>query len=217
MTQGKTITHSEAAVEKVKAHGGNAGAGVQPKAPRRISWETFQKRYLTREDGYTYEWTDGIVEKSRNSMEPNQLYIQRNLISLFRQLLLQDKIKGELLAETDLFFLPGIHKRPDLAWLTNVQINRLSEKGVIEIPAFVIEVVSGNDLAQKLAEKMKIYREAGVQVVWQIYPEQQEVHVYTGPDLENMTVCAGEKICSAAPVLPGFAFPANAVFTKDMI
>lgn len=217
MTQGKTITHSEAAVEKVKAPGGNARAGVQPKAPRRISWETFQKRYLTREDGYTYEWTDGIVEKSRNSMEPNPLYIQFNLQEIFMRLKTEKKVNGQLLAETDRFFFPGIHKRPDFSWLTQQQTTRLSEKGIIEIPAFVIEVVSGNDLAQKLAEKMKIYRSAGVQVVWQIYPEQQEVHVYSGPDLENMTVCAGEKICSAAPVLPGFAFPANAVFSKDII
>lgn len=189
-----------------------AGAGRAAGAPRRVSWETFRKKYLTREDGYTYEWTNGIIEKTRNSMEPNQLYIQRNLIVLFRQLLLQNKVEGELLAETDLFFLPEVHKRPDLAWLTNLQISRLSIRSVIEIPAFVIEVVSGNDLAQKLAEKMKVYRKAGVQVVWQIFPGQQEVHVYAGAELETMTVCAGEKICTAAPALPGFAFAVSDVF-----
>lgn len=78
-------------------------------------------------------------------------------------------------------------------------------------------MVSGNDLAQKLADKMIVYREAGVQVVWQIFPNQQEVHVYAGPKLENMTVCAGEKICSAAPALPGFVFPASALFEKEEV
>lgn len=209
--------NTAASIEKANAVAENAGGGTAAKAPRRISWETFRKNYLAREDGYTYEWNNGIIEKSRNSMEPNQLYIQRNLIALFRQLLLQNKLEGELLAETDLFFFPEVHKRPDLAWLTNGQIDRLSVRGVIEIPAFVIEVVSGNDLAQKLADKMTVYRKAGVQVVWQIFPNQQEVHVYAGPKLENMTVCTGEKMCSAAPALPGFVFPANALFEKEEV
>lgn len=185
------------------------------KRTRHISWETFQRKYLSREDGHTYEWTNGVVEKTRNSMEPSQLYIQRNLIAIFRNLLIQHKIQGELLAEADLFFLKEVHKRPDFAWLTNTQINRLSQKGAIEIPAFLIEVVSGNDVAQKLADKMKVYRQAGVQVVWQIFPNQQEVHVYAGENLESMTVCFGDKICSAAPALPAFSVPARAIFAME--
>lgn len=206
------MMNTAAHIEKANIAAGQAGADGAARAPRRVSWETFRKKYLTREDGYTYEWTNGIIEKTRNSMGPNQLYIQFNLQELFMLLKAAKKVTGQLLAETDLFFFPGVHKRPDFAWLTQEQTARLSEKGVIEIPAFIIEVVSGNDLAQKLAEKMKIYRKAGVQVVWQIFPDQQEVHVYSGPELENMTVCAGEKICSAAPALPGFALAASDVF-----
>ncbi|MCK6691307.1 MAG: Uma2 family endonuclease [Thermoanaerobaculia bacterium] len=217
MTFNADMMNTTASIEKANAAAENTAAGTAAKASRRISWETFRKKYLTREDGYTYEWNNGIIEKSRNSMEPNQLYIQFNLQEIFMQLKVAKKVTGQLLAETDLFFFPDVHKRPDFAWLTQEQTARLSEKGVIEIPAFVIEVVSGNDLAQKLADKMIVYREAGVQVVWQIFPNQQEVHVYAGPKLENMTVCAGEKICSAAPALPGFVFPVNAVFKKEMV
>ena len=119
------------------------------------------------------------------------------------------------MAEPDLFFSAGIHKRPDLAWLTNRQKYRLSEKGAIEIPAFVIEVISNNDVAQKLADKMLLYRSTGVQVVWLIYPNQQEIHVYASQNLEHMTVCYGDKICSAAPVLPAFAFEAQEIFKKE--
>ena len=66
-----------------------------------------------------------------------------------------------------------------------------------------------------MAEKMKLYRRTGVQVVWQIFPDQQEVHVYSGPNLEHMTVCSEDKPCSAAPVLPALVFPAKAVFAKE--
>ncbi|MFN0013314.1 MAG: Uma2 family endonuclease [Saprospiraceae bacterium] len=189
-------------------------SSASKRRPRRIKWSEFEKRYLRREDGYTYEWVDGLVEKNHNTMNPTQLYIQRNLIALFRAMLQSGKVSGELLAEPDLFFSREIHRRPDMAWLTNAQIDRLATEGAIEIPAFIIEVISTNDAAQKIVGKMRQYREAGVQVVWLIYPIQQEVHVYAGPHLDRMTVCTGEKICSAAPVLPDFAVLVREIFEK---
>ncbi|MEQ1745587.1 MAG: Uma2 family endonuclease [Saprospiraceae bacterium] len=199
------------------AIGQSGPASSAPKQPpRRIKWSEFEKRYLAREDGYTYEWVDGLVEKTYNTMNPTQLYIQRNLIALFRAMLQSGKMSGELLAEPDLFLSREIHRRPDMAWLTNTQINRLATEGAIEIPAFIIEVISTNDAAQKIVGKMRQYREAGVQVVWLIYPVQQEVHVYAGAHLDRMTVCTGEQICSAVPVLPDFAVAVREVFKKEV-
>ncbi len=189
-------------------------APAPKKQPRLIKWSEFEKRYLSREDGYKYEWINGLVEKTEYTMNPTQLYIQRNLTALFRTFLNAGNVHGELLAEPDLFFFPEVHRRPDLAWLTNPQIDRLAQDGAIEIPAFVIEVISTRDAAQKIVDKMRHYRTAGVQVVWLIYPIQKEVHVYSSQNLENMTVCMGEKICSAAPVLPAFAFPVSDIFKK---
>lgn len=185
------------------------------KEPRRITWAEFERKYLTREDGFKYEWTNGIVEKSTYAMNPNQLYIQFNLQEIFMRLKSAGKVTGQLMAETDLLFSPKIHRRPDFAWLTHAQAVGLAERrDAIEVPAFVIEVVSGHDAAQKIADKMSQYRAAGVQVVWHIYPIQQEVHVYSGENLESMTVCAGEKVCSAAPALPEFAFATAEIFKK---
>lgn len=198
----------------------NGSPGITPplmpsKQPRLITWAEFEKKYLVREDGHKYEWVNGLVEKTKNTMNPTQLYIQFNLQERFMRLKNEEKVVGQLLAETDLFFSPNIHRRPDFAWLTHAQVNRLSEEGVIEIPAFVIEVISTRDAALKLVDKMRHYRTAGVQVVWLIYPQQQEVHVYGGNNLEQMTVCTGEKTCSAAPALPNFAFPTSDIFKKD--
>ena len=184
----------------------------QAKPPRRITWSEFEKRYLSREDGYKYEWVNGMVEKTAYTMNPSQLYIQRNLTAIFRQLHTAGTVDGELLAEPDLLFFPEVHRRPDFAWLTNQQIDHLAQPGAIEIPAFVIEVVSNRDAVLKLVDKMRHYRTAGVQVVWLIYPAQQEVHVYGGPELEQMVVRTGDKLCSAAPVLPAFSFPVGDIF-----
>lgn len=211
---GKTIYIMQTAAAKTPPVGQAQKHSAQ--APRLITWESFQKRYLHREDGHTYEWVRGVVERTQNTMDSTQLYIQRNLISHFRVLLFQQQVSGELLAEADLLFFKNLHRRPDLAWLTNQQINHLAQKGAIEIPAFIIEVISTNDAAQRIVEKMEDYRASGVRVVWHIFPIQQQVHVYSGDRLEHMRVCYGDSICSAAPVLPDYAFPARAVFDKGM-
>jgi Uma2 family endonuclease len=183
------------------------------KPPRRIGWAEFDKRYLSREDGYKYEWVHGLVEKTAYTMNPTQLYIQYKLQDLFMDLKTAGKVDGQLLAETDLFFFPEVHRRPDFAWLTHEQAKRLAQPDTIEIPAFIIEVISTRDAVVRLVDKMRHYRAAGVQVVWLIYPAQQEVHVYGGPDLEQMVVRTGDKVCSATPVLPAFAFPASDIFS----
>ena len=37
-------------------------------SPKKISWETFKNRYLSREDDFMYEWVNGYVEKTKRSI-----------------------------------------------------------------------------------------------------------------------------------------------------
>lgn len=184
----------------------------EPHKKKRISWEAFQKKYLTREDSYKYEWLNGIVEKTPYSMDKSQLYILRNLLDFFMKLKFKGKISGQLIPEADLFFLEN-HRRPDICWLTDEQINRLAENEY-EVPAFVIEVISNKDMMNKVVQKMQDYRAAEVKVVWHILPVHEEVHVYTGKHLQKMEVCTRDMECTAAPALPEFVIPAKDVFNK---
>lgn len=184
------------------------------KKPAPISWEAFQKKYLTREDGYKYEWVNGEVEKTKRSMDKTQLYILNNLMDFFLNLRLAGKVVGHLIAEPDLFF-PDVHRRPDIVWLTKEQMYKMAD-GTNDIPAFVIEVISTNDQSIRVEKKMNNYRNAGVKVVWQIFPDLQTVHVYAGQHLNSMTVCTGQQICSAAPALPDFAMPVSEIFKKAL-
>lgn len=63
----------------------------------RISWEEFQRDYLSREDGYDYEWLDGIVEQNPISMNKVQLFMLRNLQDFFIGLRIQQAVQGNLL------------------------------------------------------------------------------------------------------------------------
>ena len=47
---------------------------VEPKK-KYISWQDFQRRYLTREDSYKYEWLNSTIEKTPRTMKSNQFGI----------------------------------------------------------------------------------------------------------------------------------------------
>ena len=47
-------------------------------------------------------------------------------------------------------------------------------------PDLAVEVVSPDDLASELDEKLDDYQKAGVRLVWVIYPESRTVSVYRG-------------------------------------
>lgn len=166
---------------------------------RQISWAEFQKKYLSREDRYKYEWVDGQVEKTPRTMDKSQFYIQNNLINFLYRLKSTGKTGGQLIAEGDTFFGAN-HRRPDIAFYSDEQIKK-GAKGENIIPQFVIEVISGKDQMNLVHKKMQDYRKAKVAVVWHVFPDLAEVHVYRG---RKMEVCQANDLCSAEPVIPGF-------------
>lgn len=179
--------------------------------PRSMPWATFKKIYLEREDGFKYEWVNGQVEKTPRSMDKKQFFIIENLMVLLDTLRYEKKADGRLIVEGDNFF-SGAHRRPDLAYYTHEQI-RLTQNDNEHtvIPQFIIEVISSNDQMNSVVKKMKNYRAAEVPVVWHIFPNQHEIHVYRG---KQMTVCVGEDICSAESIISGFKMSVNEVLKE---
>ncbi len=187
---------------------GNLGEPRQAdKKQKRISWETFQREYLTREDGYKYEWLDGVVEKTKRTMDYSQLNILENLLDFFHKLKLEGKVSGQLVPEGDMFFLKK-HRRPDFAYLTQNQMVEAKQGGK-PTPLFVVEVVSKNNNIDKVDEKMEDYFDADVAVVWHIFPKSKKVYVYLGT---KMNIYKGEESISAAPVLPQFKIKVVDIF-----
>lgn len=113
---------------------------------------------------------------------------------------------GTFVAEYDVQ-LSGIQmRRPDIAYLSKAQIIE-ADNGSDPVPAFTIEVISGNDQINHVEDKIIEYYKAGpggvpLKVVWLIFPEKKSVHVYTSR--RNVKICIENDICSANPVLPEF-------------
>ncbi|HZT81879.1 MAG TPA: Uma2 family endonuclease, partial [Gemmataceae bacterium] len=77
-------------------------------------------------------------------------------------------------------------------------------------PDLAVEVVSPNDLACEVEEKLLEYLNANVPLVWVVYPQSRTVHVYhpdgLGRLLREQDELTGENI------LPGFRFPVRDLF-----
>lgn len=184
-------------------------SGPKPKRqPRLLTLEEFRKRYADREDGFKYEFKNGEVIKSPGQMNPSQLYIVKNLNRRFARTKAYEQ-GGELIAEVDQMTAPAKQRRPDLSYWSAARI----ANGQESVSEFVLEIISPTDRLEDVEEKLLEYFEAGVKVVWQIRPRSQSVHVYTAPT--EVSICTGDTVCSAAPVLPDFRMKAREVFERQ--
>lgn len=184
---------------------------AKPKAgnpkPRRISKEEFLREYTGREDGYKYEWNDGLVEKT-NAMNQQQSKFFILLLDLFLKTNAY-KTGGRLLMETDMDTTPIQLRRPDISYYTAEQLPRMWA-GENQIAPWLAEIISPNDKAEDINKKLVEYFQAGVQVVWHIFPDSKQVYVYTSPD--DVTICRGKTVCSGTPVLPDLDISADELF-----
>jgi Uma2 family endonuclease len=76
-----------------------------------------------------------------------------------------------------------------------------------------VEVVSPTDVAEQLQEKIAEYFQAGVLLVWVVYPQRQQVHVYES--LSNIRGLSRTAELDGGVVLPGFRLPLSELFLES--
>lgn len=102
----------------------------------------------------------------------------------------------------------------DNAFITNDQLPvRYSPEGyLLTIPALVVEVLSPNDRASEVQEKILEYLSAGARVVWVVDPANRTVTIYE-PGLEARILTAND-ILIAPGVLPKLKKKVNVLFAR---
>ncbi len=99
---------------------------------------------------------------------------------------------------------PDTVRAPDAAF---VSLNRLSADeipdGYIDlIPDLVVEVVSPNDRRREVREKVEEWLNAGVRLIWVLYPATRSAIVYRS--LNDVTHLAADDFLDGEGVVPGF-------------
>ena len=103
-------------------------------------------------------------------------------------------------------------RRADTAFIAFARITRdqvLSEGHCTVVPDLVVEVISPNDLAGEVNQKVQEWQQAGVRLVWVVDPETKLVFTHRPDRVEKLQ--AGDTLVGD-PVLPGFSCPVADLF-----
>jgi Uma2 family endonuclease len=163
--------------------------------------DTFLDNYTNRDDSFKYEWNKGVIEKKEVTFKREHFALLQKLRRKFMETTAYAN-GGEIFNSVDMYMTSYKRtRRADMVYMTPEQIED-SDNGKITVCPFVMEVISKNDQINDADDKTIEYFENGVEVLWIIYPKLKKVEVYTS--LDDVKICYGDSVCSAAPVLPDF-------------
>jgi Uma2 family endonuclease len=108
----------------------------------------------------------------------------------------------------------NLQRRPDAAFVSYV---RWPEDQPIPhtdpwpvVPEVLAEVISPTNSAELVLDRVAEYFQAGVQLVWYVYPRHRQVYVYESPT--QVRILTGADELDGGPGLPGFRLPLSALF-----
>ncbi len=105
-------------------------------------------------------------------------------------------------------------RRPDVAFVSYARWPRetpIPEGGAWQVaPDLAVEVISPTDLAEDALAKVREYFDAGVRLVWVVYPELRVIHVFES--FTTIRVLAGDGVLEGGEVIPGFRLSMATLF-----
>jgi Uma2 family endonuclease len=107
---------------------------------------------------------------------------------------------------------PNKVRKPDVSFLRQERIpSDLMRQGYVRVaPDLAVEVISPNENAEELQEKLSDYRKAAVALIWVVYPELREVSVQRS-DKTAKTLTIDDEL-SGESILPGFTLRLETLF-----
>ena len=161
------------------------------------------------DDGFLYEYDNGSAEQT-SGMKKTERYIISNIqakfstTEAFRQ-------RAWLFEESDIWVSNEQKRIPDMAFFTRNQIlDSVNYKD--PIPAFVVELISPSDRADKIETKVVEYFKAGVRVIWHIFPTLRMVRMFTS--VKNSTSYFETDTVDAASAVPDLRMTVNELFAR---
>lgn len=112
-----------------------------------------------------------------------------------------------------------LRRRPDVAFVSSARwplqqtLPATGDWNVV--PELAVEVLSPNDMIKDVLAKVREYFRYGVQVVWVISPEEQQVYVYTSPT--QVRILTIEDTLTVDQLLPGWQLPLTRLFQRAAV
>ncbi len=166
-----------------------------------------------REEDKVYEIVNGVPCE----VEPKGAYVNLLASELFfivHQFARRHRLG---LAVIEAMFLlrrnPILQRKPDIAFVSKARRPRgpIPRQAAWEVaPDLAVEIVSPTNLADEVDAKVVEYFEAGVRLVWVLFPETRRMYVYES--LERMRAIGVNDQLDGGDILPGFSIRLGDLF-----
>ncbi len=117
---------------------------------------------------------------------------------------------GRVTTEAGFVLKPDTVCAPDVAYIARARLTPMTGGYYRQAPDMAAEVISPFDTPRDIRRKVQLYFEAGVRLVWVLYPDERMIDVYR-PNASAVTL-TGDDLLDGGDVIPGFAVAARAVF-----
>lgn len=89
----------------------------------------------------------------------------------------QNKLGKVTVAPVGIHINEGTCLEPDIVLVLKSQVDKITEKGIYEAPALVIEVISKANYKKLREAKKEKYADFGIAEYWEIYPKKKQINV----------------------------------------
>ena len=149
------------------------------------------------------ELVDGVlVEKAMGYYESRLAMVLASLLEAFCQ---KHNLGIVLGADATTALGPGLVRLPDVSFVSRRRLpgGKIPREPIPDLaPDLAVEVISQGNTPQEMDRKLREYFEAGVKLVWYVYPQTRTVRVYTAP--EDVLELGEDQTLQGGDVLPGF-------------
>lgn len=124
----------------------------------------------------------------------------------------RDKKLGRVYGADTMFTVGKNERMPDVAFVSTKKIPKKGEpmKKWNFAPDIAIEVISPNDVYDKIFDKINDYFKAGVKQVWLVEPRFERIRIYKSPE-ESITL-KKQDVLTCEEILPDFKLPLTEIF-----
>jgi Uma2 family endonuclease len=176
-----------------------------------------------REDEWRYELVEGkLIRMTPTGLEHRDIWIR-----LFRALdrFVESSGLGFVTPTDTGFRLPLVGNgdtvlAPDIAFVSVEHEHQLPAPSTPErkkflpvAPDLAVEIASPDQHRPEMAEKVRLYVEAGTRLVWVIWPAVRQVDVWQPGSNTPTAVLELPDLLDVLDVLPGFTYPVTHLFT----
>jgi Uma2 family endonuclease len=122
---------------------------------------------------------------------------------------------GEVWSEDGGFLLrrnPDTVRCADGAFIVTARVPPMSRRFIEVVPDLVLEIVSPTDRPKAIRDKVGEWLDAGVRVVWVLWPERRELVIYHGQ--ADVRTLGPADTLTCEELLPGFALPLASLFAE---